>query len=113
MRSTKVNRNDRLRTTGAVESSSWWPFVAIVLGALGCYGLLVVHLILDATNAGAWGLAWMGVPMVFLAGSVGAVLIASGMPARERLAAIRAAFFGYSPRERSRLPSTPPTRERA
>jgi hypothetical protein len=113
MRSTKVNRNDRLRTTGAVESSSWWPFLAIVLGALGCYGLLVVHLILDATNAGAWGLAWMGVPMVFLAGSVGAVLIASGMPARERLAAISAASFGYSPRKHSRLPSTPPTREPA
>jgi hypothetical protein len=113
MRSTKVNRNDRLRRTGAVESSSWWPFVAIVLGALGCYGLLVVHLILDATNEGAWGLAWMGVPTVFFAGSVGAVLIASGMPARERLAAIPAAFLGYSPRKRSRPPSTPPSREPA
>jgi hypothetical protein len=113
MRSTNVNRNERLPATGAVESSSWWPFVAIVLGAVGCYGLLVVHLILDATNAGAWGLAWMGVPMVFLAGSVGAVLIASGMPARERLAAIPAGSLGYSPRKRSRLPSTPPTREPA
>jgi hypothetical protein len=113
MRSTKVNRNDRLRTTGAVESSSWWLFVAIVLGALGCYGLLIVHLILDATNAGAWGLAWMGVPMVFFAGSVGALLIASGMPAHERLAAIPAGSLGYSPRKRSRLPSTPPRREPA
>jgi len=113
MRSTRVNRNERLRTTGVVESSSWWPFVAIVLGAVGCYGLLVVHLILDATNAGARGLAWAGVPMVFFAGSVGAVLIASGMPVRERLAAIPAAFLGYSPRKRSRLPSSPPTRESA
>jgi hypothetical protein len=113
MRSTEVNRNERLRTTAAVEPSSWWPFIAIVLGAVGCYGLLVVHLILDATDAGAWGLAWMAVPSVFFVGSIGAVLIASGMPVRERLAAIPAAFLGYSPRPRSRPPSAPPSREAA
>jgi hypothetical protein len=111
MRSTEVNRNERLRTTAAVEPSSWWPFIAIVLGAVGCYGLLVVHLILDATGAGPWGLAWMAVPSLFFAGSVGAVLTASGMPVRERLAAVLAASLGYSPRPRSRPPSTPSSRE--
>jgi hypothetical protein len=113
MGSTKVNRNERPRTTAAVEPSSRWAFIAIVLGAVGCYGVLVVHLILEATDAGAWGLAWMAVPGVFFAGSVGAVLIASGMPVRERLAAIPAASLGYSPRPRSRPPSGPRSREAA
>jgi hypothetical protein len=88
--------------------------VAIVLGALGCYGLLAVHLLLDATNADVWGLAWMAVPSAFIAGSVAAMLIASGMPLRERLAAIPAALLGYSPRRLSRPPSSiPPSREPA
>jgi hypothetical protein len=111
MSATKRDRNVLLVAASGVEPSSWWPFVAIVLGALGCYGLLAVHLLLDATHAHIWGLAWIAVPSVFFAGSVAMVLIASGMPVRERVAVIPAAFLGYSPRRRSRPPSTPPSRE--
>ena len=94
-----------------VEPSSWWPFVAIVLGALGCYAALAVHLILDATNASAWGLVWMAIPAVFFCASAAALFVGSGMPARERLAAVRAALFGYSPRARSGRHSTAPARK--
>src|SRR4029434_10405176 len=68
--------------------SSWWLFVAILLGALGCYGVLVVHLLLDATRASAWGLAWMAVPGLFFRGSLAALFVASGMPTREKLSAM-------------------------
>jgi hypothetical protein len=109
----KTDRTEPLVFATAAAPSSWWPFIALVLGAIGCYGLLAAHLILDATAAGAWALAWLALPTVFFAGSVAALLIASEMPVRERLAAIPAAFFGYSPWTRSRTPSAPPSREPA
>jgi hypothetical protein len=91
-----------LSVARTAEPSSWWPFVAIVLGAMGCFAMLVVHLILDATDAGAWGLAWMAVPTASIAASVVALFVASGMAVREKLAVIQAALLGYTPRERSR-----------
>jgi hypothetical protein len=84
-----------------VEPSSWWPFVALVLGAFGCFGLLVVHLMLEATHAGPWGLAWMATLLPLFCGSAIALFMSSGMTARARLAAISAGLLGYSPRERS------------
>jgi hypothetical protein len=97
---TESDRREPPATAATVEPSSWWPFVAVVLGALGCYGALAVHLILDATQASAWGLLWLAVPGAFFCASAGALLIGSGMPVRERLTTILAALFGYSPRER-------------
>jgi hypothetical protein len=101
---TPTNPDERKRHAPSMaEPSSWWLFVAILLGALGCYGVLVVHLLLDATRASAWGLAWMAVPGLFFCGSLAALFVASGMPIREKLAAIPAALLGYSPpRERSK-----------
>jgi hypothetical protein len=92
------DRHERLPAASMFEPSSLWPFAAIVLGGVGCYTALGIHLVLDATNASAWGLAWMAVPTVFLCASGGALLIGSGMPVRERFAAIPAAILGYSPR---------------
>jgi hypothetical protein len=89
-----------LSAASTAEPSAWWPFVAIVLGAMGCFAMLVVHLILDATDA--WGLAWMAVPTALIAASVVALLVASGMAVRKKLAVIPAALLGYTPRERSR-----------
>jgi hypothetical protein len=76
-----------------------WPFVAIVLGAVGCFGVLVVHLMLEATHAGVWALAWMAVPALCFCGSIAALFVASRMPVWERLAAIPAGLLGYTPRE--------------
>jgi hypothetical protein len=101
----KTDRLEPNPTTTTVEPSSWWPFVAIVLGALGSYGLLVVHLMLEATHASGWGLAWMVVPGLFFGGSVAALLIVSGMPVREKLEMIPAGLLGYSPRARSQRPT--------
>lgn len=101
MAPTKLHRREHLAAASAVEPSSWWLFVAIFLGALGCYGVLVVHLLLDATRASASGLLWP-VPGVFFCGSVAALFIASGMPIREKLAAIPAGLLGYPPRELSK-----------
>lgn len=84
-----------------VEPSSLWPFVALVLGAIGCYATLTVHLLLDATNSDAWGLIWLLVPALFFGASAAALFVGSGMAASDRLAAVRAALFGYSPRDRS------------
>jgi hypothetical protein len=97
-----------LPDASTVEPSSWWPFVAIVLGMIGVLGTLVVHLLLDATHAGPWGLAWMAIPSAFIAASVGALFIASGMSVGERLTVIPAALLGYSPRVRSRQRSSEP-----
>jgi hypothetical protein len=83
-----------------VEPSSSWFFVAILLGAVGCYGVLVVHLLLDATQSSAWGLFWLAVPGLFFCASAMALLAGSGMPVRDFLAAIPPALLGYSPRER-------------
>jgi hypothetical protein len=83
-----------------VEPSSSWFFVAILLGAVGCYGVRVVHLLLDATQARAWGLVWLTVPALFFCASAMALLAGSGMPIRDFLAAIPPALLGYSPRER-------------
>ncbi len=96
-----------------VEPSSWWPFVAIVLGAVGSYGVLVVHLLLEATNAGPWGLLWMAVPTAFIAAAGVALLMGSGMSPRDKLAVTPAALLGYSPRARSRRQSTSHVREPA
>jgi hypothetical protein len=98
----KPNRPEHVDATDTAEPSSWWP-----------YALLVVHLLLEATKAGAWALAWMAVPGAFFAASAGALFIASRMPVRERLTAIPAALLGYSPRERSRRRSTQASRESA
>jgi hypothetical protein len=83
-----------------VEPSSSWLFVAILLGAVGCYGVLAVHLLIDATQASAWGLVWLTVPALFFCASAMALLAGSGMPIRDKLATILAALLGYSPRER-------------
>jgi hypothetical protein len=100
------DQRERLARANRVEPSSWWPFVAAILGVLGCYGVLVVHLMLEATKAGAWGLAWLVVPSVFFCASAGAFFVGSGIPVRERLGAVRAALLGYTPRERpDRQPS--------
>ena len=105
-------RTDR-PTVSTVEPSSWWPFVAIVLGAVGSYGVLVVHLLLEATSAGPWGLLWMAVPTAFIAAAGVALLMASGMPLREKLAVTPAALLGYSPRARSSQQSSLHVREPA
>lgn len=93
-----------------VEPSSWWPFVAAVLGAIGCYAALTVLLILDATNSDAWGLIWMVIPTMFFVASAAALFVGSGMAAQERLAAVRAGFFGYSLRDRPRRGKASPNR---
>jgi hypothetical protein len=99
MPKTKPNRRERLPAATTAEPSSWWPFVAIVLAMMGVFATLVVHLLLDATDAGPWGLAWMALPAALIAASVLALFIASGMSVHDRLAAIPAALLGYSPRE--------------
>jgi hypothetical protein len=109
----KTDRREPNATTTTVEPSSWWPFVAIVLGALGSYSLLIVHLLLEATHASGWGLAWMVVPGLLFGGSVAALLIASGMPVREKLAMIPAGLLGYSPRVRSQRQTDARLREPA
>ena len=86
--------------SAAVEPSSWWLFVSFALGAIGCFGVLVVHLMLEATHASAWGLAWMAVPGVLLSGALAAPFLDSGMPVRQKVAVIAAGLLGYSPRER-------------
>jgi hypothetical protein len=110
---TEHNHRDPLRWQNKAEPSSWWIFIAIVLGIVGVFATLVVHLLLDATRAGPWGLAWMAIPVAFIAASVGALFVASGLSLREKLAVIPAALLGYSPRERSRKRSTPAPREAA
>ena len=102
MPKTEPNRREPLAAATTAEPSSWWPFVAIVLGMMGVFATLVVHLLLDATHAGPWGLAWMALPAAFIAASVLALFIASGMSVHDRLAVIPAALLGYSPRERSK-----------
>lgn len=98
-------------TSDSVEPSSWWLFPAIVLGAVGCYAALAVHLILAATNASVLGLVWMAIPVLFSCTSAAALFMGSGMGGRERLAAVRAALVGYSPRDRSACrESTPRTK---
>jgi uncharacterized membrane protein YeaQ/YmgE (transglycosylase-associated protein family) len=113
MGATEHNHRDPLRRENTAEPSSWWIFTAIVLGIVGVFATLVVHLLLDATRAGPWGLAWMAIPVAFIAASIGALFVASGMSLREKFAAIPAALLGYSPRERSRKRSTPASREAA
>jgi hypothetical protein len=78
--------------------SSWWPLVAIALGALGSQALLAVHLVLEAAGGSPWMWTLMAVPgVIFLAAGL-TVAIGSGIPVRERLATIPAALLGYSPR---------------
>jgi hypothetical protein len=108
MPKSEPNRREPLPAATTAEPNPWWPFVAIVLGMIGVFATLVVHLLLDATHAGPWGLAWMALPAAFIAASVVALFIASGMSVRERLAVIPAALLGYSPRLRAK----PHTRDR-
>src|SRR6266542_1207459 len=86
MTPTEPNRRKNRPTVSTVEPSSWWPFVAIVLGAVGSYGVLVVHLLLEATSAGPWGLLWMAVPTAFIAAAGVALLMGSGMSPRDKRA---------------------------
>ena len=85
-----------------VEPSSWWPFVAMFFGGVGCFGVLVVHLMIEATGAGVFALAWMVVPGLFFCSSGGALVMSSGMTFRERVATVSAGLLGYSPPERKR-----------
>jgi hypothetical protein len=80
------------------EPSSWWPLVAIALGALGSQALLAVHLVLEAVGANFWLWTLMAVPGVIFFAAGLTVAIGSGVPVRERLATIPAALLGYSPR---------------
>jgi len=84
-----------------VEPSSWWFLVSMILGMVGAYMLLAVHVILDATDASAWMWTLLAVPVAFFCSSAVALFVGSGLSARERLAAASAALFGYSPREKS------------
>jgi hypothetical protein len=86
------------RRRGQAEPSSWWPLVSMVLGALGSYALLVVHLVLEATGASPWLWAWMAVPGAFFFAAALTLAIGSGVSVRERLTTIPAALLGYSPR---------------
>lgn len=90
------------------EPSSWWPFVAMVLGALGAHMLLVAHLVVEAAGGRPWTWALMAVPTGFFLAAALTLAIGSGIPVRERLAAIPAALLGYSPRA-----SLPTRRNRA
>ena len=89
-----------------VEPDSWWPLLAILLGALGSYAVLAVHLILEAAHAPAWMWVFMAVPAGLFLASALTFVIGSGIPVRERLATIPAGLLGYSPR-------APVLRERA
>jgi uncharacterized membrane protein YeaQ/YmgE (transglycosylase-associated protein family) len=113
MDSIEHNHRDPLRWENTAEPSSWWIFIAIVLGIVGVFATLVVHLLLDATRSGPWGLAWMTIPVAFIAASVGALFVASDTALPAKLAVIPAALLGYSPRERSRKRSTPASRDAA
>lgn len=86
-------------STEGVEPSSWWFVVSLVLGAMGAYTLLAVHLILDATNASAWMWTLLAVPVAFFCSSAVALFVGSDLSPRDRLAAASAGLFGYSPRE--------------
>jgi hypothetical protein len=33
-----------------VETRTWWLLLAVVLGSVGCYAVLAVHLVLEATT---------------------------------------------------------------
>jgi hypothetical protein len=81
-----------------LEPSSWWLFVSFVLGLLGCYGVLVVHLVLEATTTNPWTLGWMALPAALFCASGAALFMGSNLSPRERLAAAPAALLGYSPR---------------
>ena len=105
------DQTPEVRTEG-VEPSSWWLFISMTLGMVGAYMLLAVHLILDATNAGAWMWTLLAVPLAFFCSSAVALFVGSDLSARERLAAASAALFGYSPREGLHV-DTRASRERA
>jgi hypothetical protein len=80
-----------------VETRTWWLFVAVVLGFVGCYALLTVHLVLEATSTNSWMLAWMAVPAAFFIASGLALFVGTDLSPRERLATTSAALLGYSP----------------
>ena len=84
-----------------VETRTWWLFLAVVLGLVGCYAVLAVHLVLEATTTNPWMLSWMAVPAVILSASGVALFVGSGLSPRDRLAAAPAALLGYSPRTKA------------
>ena len=86
-----------------LEPSSWWLLASFVFGALGCYGVLVVHLVLEATTSNPWMLSWMALAALICA-SGAALFAGSNLSLRERLAAAPAAIFGYSPRPKKAAP---------
>jgi hypothetical protein len=91
--------SEPLQTAAAqVEPSSWWPLVSMIFGGVGSYALLLVHLLLDAGNARPWMWTLMVVPLAFFLAAAFTFAVGSGMPVRERLAAIPAGVLGYSPR---------------
>jgi hypothetical protein len=70
----------------------------MALGAVGSQALLAVHLVLEASGGSPWMWTLMAVPgVIFLAAGL-TVAVGSGIPVKERVAAIPAALLGYSPR---------------
>jgi hypothetical protein len=80
------------------EPSSWWPLVSMALGAVGSQALLAVHLVLEASGGSPWMWTLMAVPGVIFLAAWLTVAVGSGIPVKERVAAIPAALLGYSPR---------------
>ena len=74
------------------EPSSWRPPVAIALGAVGCYAVLAVVLILEATHAGAKGLVWLAIPALFFGVSAVALFVGSLASVRKRFGPVGAVF---------------------
>jgi hypothetical protein len=89
-----MNRHRRVQP----EPSSWWPLVSMALGAVGSLALLAVHLVLESADGRPWIWTLMAVPGVFFLAAGLTVAIGSGIPVKERVAAIPAALLGYSPR---------------
>jgi hypothetical protein len=84
-----------------VETSMWWLFVGFVLGLVGCYSVLAVHLVLEATTTNPWMLAWNAIPAAFFIASGLAFFAGTDLSPRERLGTASAALLGYSPRTTS------------
>ena len=81
-----------------VETRIRWLFAAFALGLVGCYAVLAVVLVLEATTTNPWMLVWMAVPAAFFIASGLALFVGTDLSPRERLSTTSAALLGYSPR---------------